>query len=300
MSKHTATAAGSALPAVEAKRWGSTLEELAAQPLVFRPDLYAGKVVLVTGGGGGFGRAMTLLFARLGADVVICGRKREKLEATAAGVARLVGREAVTIQPMTIRDPAQCEALIDAAWVKFGRLDLLVNNAGGQFPQAALEFSVKGWLAVIDTNLNGTWFMMQAAARRWRAAGQPGSIVNIVANVWRGMPQVAHTCAARAGVIYLSKTLSTEWAEHKIRVNCVSPGSIDSEGLNVYHPEVAERFRLSNPMHSLGDANDVGQAVAYIGAESGKFITGEVLVVDGGNCQWGAVWPAGKPEYFNV
>lgn len=282
------------------KRWGQTLEQLAARPLVFRADLYAGKTVLVTGGGGGFGSAMTLLFARLGANVVIAGRKREKLEATAEAVHRLVGREAVSLVPMTIRDPNQCTALIDEAWERHGGLDLLVNNAGGQYPQAAMDFSVKGWLAVIDTNLNGTWFMMQAAARRWRDSGQRGSIVNIVANVWRGMPQVAHTCAARAGVIYLTKTLSTEWAQHGIRVNCVSPGSIDSDGLNTYEPEAAEAFRLSNPMHTLGDANDVGQAVAYLGAESGKFITGEVVVVDGGNCQWGDVWPGGKPAYFDV
>lgn len=300
MNKNKGAALEPLPPAAESKRWGSSLDELAAAPLVFREDLYAGKVVIVTGGGGGFGSAMTLLFARLGAQVVICGRKREKLELTAAGVARIVGRDAVTCYPMTIRDPAQCQALVDATWDTFGRLDLLVNNAGGQFPQAAIDFTVKGWHAVIDTNLNGTWFMMQSAARRWRAAAQPGNIVNIVANVWRGMPQVAHTCAARAGVIYLSKTLSTEWAQHKIRVNCVSPGSINSDGLNVYDPAAAEQFRLSNPMHSFGDANDVGQAVAYLGADSGKFITGEVVVVDGGNCQWGDVWPAGKPDYFDV
>jgi NAD(P)-dependent dehydrogenase (short-subunit alcohol dehydrogenase family) len=161
-----------------------------------------------------------------------------------------------------------------------------------------IDFSVKGWLAVIDTNLNGTWYMMQAAARQWRDRGTPGSIVNIVANVWRGMPQVAHTCAARAAVIYLSKTLSTEWAEHDIRVNCVSPGSIATEGLNVYPDGAAEAFCKSNPMQDIGDVFDVAQAVVYLGADSGKFVTGEVLVIDGGNQQWGDVWPGGKPDYF--
>ncbi len=281
------------------KRWGYTMEQLASAPVVFREDLYAGKTVLITGGGGGFGRAMTFLFARLGATVAIAGRKPEKLAETAEGVKRLLGREVVT-HAMTIRDPAQCEALVDDVWARCGSLDLLVNNAGGQFPQAAIDFSTKGWLAVIDTNLNGTWYMMQAAARRWRDRGAAGSIVNIVANVWRGMPQVAHTCAARAGVIYLSKTVSTEWAPLRIRVNCVSPGSINSEGLNVYDPAAAARFERTNPMQTLGDAYDVGQAVAYLGAPSGKFITGEVLVVDGGNCQWGDVWPAGKPAYFKI
>jgi citronellol/citronellal dehydrogenase len=281
-------------------RWGYTMEELASAPMVYREDLYAGKTVLVTGGGSGFGRAMTFLFARLGAQVVIAGRKAEKLEATREGVERLLGLKTVTTQAMTIRDPEACAALITDTVQRLGGLDLLVNNAGGQYPQAAIDFTPKGWHAVIETNLTGTFYMMQAAARAWRDAGRPGSIVNIVANVWRGMPQVAHTCAARAGVIYLSKTLATEWAPLKIRVNCVSPGSIRSEGLNVYEPAVAAKFADTNPMRTLGDAYDVGQAVAYLGAPSGKFITGEVLVVDGGNNQWGDVWPGGKPAYFEV
>jgi citronellol/citronellal dehydrogenase len=217
------------LVADEEPRWGYTLEQLATAPMVFTENLFAGQVVMITGGGGGFGRAMAFMFARLGAHVIVSGRKPEKLEKTAEGIHRLLGKEISTVE-MNIRRPEDCEALIDHAWERYGRFDLLVNNAGGQYPQAAIDFSTKGWLAVIDTNLNGTWYMMQAAARRWRDAKMPGSIVNIVANVWRGMPQVAHTCAARAGVIYLSKTLSTEWAPLNIRVNCVSPGSINSDG----------------------------------------------------------------------
>ena len=201
---------------------------------------------------------------------------------------------------MTIRDPDQVDALVGETYERFGRLDVLVNNGGGQFPQPAIDFSVKGWLAVIDTNLNGTWYMMQSAARQWRDRDTPGNIVNIVANVWRGMPQVAHTCAARAGVIYLSKTLSTEWAPHRIRVNCISPGSIATEGLNVYPEGAADNFRRSNPMQDIGDVYDIAQAVVYLAADTGKFITGEVLVIDGGNAQWGDVWPGGKPDYFRV
>jgi len=159
---------------------------------------------------------------------------------------------------------------------------------------------LRDWRAVIDTNLNGTWYMMQSAARQWRDHGSPGNIVNIVANVWRGMPQVAHTCAARAGVIYLSKTVATEWAPLRIRVNCISPGSIATEGLNVYPEEVADNFRKSNPMREVGDVYDIAQGVVYLAADTGKFITGEVLVIDGGNSQWGDVWPGGKPEYFKV
>ena len=279
------------------KSWGASDEELAKRPLAFRGDLLAGQTFLVSGGGSGIGRAIAYVCARLGADVMICGRRAEKLEETASGIRALVGREIGTYA-MTIRDPEAVANLIEATYERFGRLDTLVNNGGGQYPQAAIDFSVKGWLAVIDTNLNGTWYMMQAAAQRWRAVERPGNIVNIVANVWRGMPQVAHTCAARAGVIYLSKTLSTEWAPLGIRVNCVSPGSIDSEGLNVYERADAEQFRFSNPMRQLGDVLDIAQAVVYLSAPTGKFITGDVLVVDGGNNQFGEVWPGGVPEYF--
>jgi len=281
------------------KPWGMSDEELASRPLAFRDDLFAGQTFLISGGGSGFGRAIAYVCARLGANIMICGRRAEKLEETASGIRRLLKREVGT-EAMSIRDPAAVARVIDATYERFGRLDSLVNNAGGQFPQAAIDFSVKGWLAVIDTNLNGTWYMMQSAARRWRAAGQPGNIVNIVAMVWRGMPQVAHTCAARAGVIYLSKTVSTEWAPLKIRVNCVASGSIDSEGLNAYDRHDAELFRYSNPLHELGDVFDIAQAVVYLSAPTGKFVTGEVLVVDGGNNQFGDVWPAGMPDYYKV
>jgi NAD(P)-dependent dehydrogenase (short-subunit alcohol dehydrogenase family) len=281
-------------------RWGFTDEELATRPHAFRDDLLAGQVCLVSGGGSGLGRAMAFLYARLGAEVMICGRREEKLQSTADGIRRLLGRE-IGCRAMTIRDPEQVNALMTETFERYGRLDLLVNNGGGQFPQAAIDYSVKGWNAVIDTNLNGTWWMMQSAARQWRDRGQQGSIVNIVANVWRGMPQVSHTCAARAGVIYLSKSVSIEWAPLGIRVNCVSPGSIATEGLNVYPPGAAERFGDANPMRRYGDAYDIAQAVLYVGLPiTGKFITGEVLVVDGGNQMWGDVWPGGIPDWFRV
>src|SRR5262249_10609250 len=157
-------------------------------------------------------------------------------------------------QAMTIRDPAQVAALLDRTWAEVGPVDFLINNAGGQFPQAALDFTVKGWNAVIDTNLNGSWHMMQAAARRWVEAGRPGCIVNIVADVWRGMPGLAHTCAARAGVIYLSKTLAVEWAQHQIRVNCVAPGCVETTAFGRYPAEGAKSFQEdANPMKRPGD-----------------------------------------------
>jgi NAD(P)-dependent dehydrogenase (short-subunit alcohol dehydrogenase family) len=273
--------------------------ELATAPLCFRSDLLEGQVCLISGGGSGMGRAIAYVLARLGAHVMICGRRADKLEETAAGIERHVGRK-IRTQAMTIRDPEAVQALVDSTVEGYGRLDHLINSAGGQFPQAALDFSVKGWNAVIDTNLNGTWYMMQAAGRHWRERGQGGSIVNIVAVVTRGMPQVAHTAAARAGVIYLSKTLAVEWAPLNIRVNCLAPGSIATDGLNIYPRAAAEAFAVSNPMKRLGDVMDIAQGVVYLVAASGKFITGELLTIDGGRQNWGEDWPAGIPDYFRV
>ena len=265
-------------------------------PLTYRDDLLKDQVVLVSGAGSGIGKAIAIQCGRLGAKVVICGRKVEKLEATAA-MLRSIGAE-VMVRPATIRDAEDVDRMQAEIWDRFGRLDHLVNNAGGQFPQAAIDYSVKGWNAVIDTNLNGSWYMMQAAAKHWRDAGQAGSIVNIVTVVWRGMPGVAHTCAARAGVIYLSKTLAIEWAPLNIRVNCVAPGAIATEGMDVYSKEAQRDLPSSNLMQRFGQARDVADAVTYLVGPSGAFVTGEVMVVDGGNQVWGDQWTIPRPDYF--
>jgi citronellol/citronellal dehydrogenase len=282
----------------DATSFGLDDDALLGLPLHFAPGLFEGKVALVSGAGSGLGKAIAIQFARLGARLAICGRRVERLEATAATIRR--AGAVCSVHAMTIRDPAQVEALIRAVHGEHGRLDILVNNAGGQFPQHAIDFSTKGWNAVIDTNLNGPWYMMQAAARHWRDAGAPGAIVNIVAVVWRGMPGVAHTGAARAGVIYLSKTLAVEWAPLGIRVNCVAPGVIATEGMNVYPDEARATFDRSNPMKRLGDVQDVADACCYLAGPSGKFITGETITVDGGHQLWGEQWTAGRPDWFRV
>lgn len=272
-------------------------DDLLTAPLTYRDDLLKDQVVLVSGAGSGIGRAIAVQAGRLGASVVLCGRKPEKLEAT-AGMLRSIGAQSL-VRPVTIRDAEDVQRMHDEVWDRFGRLDHLVNNAGGQFPQAAIDFSVKGWNAVIDTNLSGTWYMMQAAAQRWRDRGLAGSIVNIVTVVWRGMPGVAHTCAARAGVIYLSKTVAIEWAPLNIRVNCVAPGAIATEGMDVYSQEAQRDLPRSNLMQRYGKARDVADAVTYLIGPSGAFVTGEVMVVDGGNQVWGDQWTIPRPDYFS-
>ena len=272
---------------------GPTDAQLATGPLTFRDGLLDGRVALISGAGRGIGKAIAYQFARLGAKVAICGRNPERLDATAAGL-RTLGADVLAL-PLTIRDPEAVGRLFDAVYDRFGKVDVLVNNAGGQYPQAAIDFSVKGWNAVIDTNLNGTWYMMQTAAQRWRDTGTKGSIANIVAVVWRGMPGIAHTCAARAGVIYLSKTVAIEWAPLGIRVNCVAPGIIATEGMQVYPDEARREFPKSNLMGRFGEVRDVADAVTYLSGPSGAFVTGEVMVVDGGNQIWGQQWTIPQP-----
>lgn len=273
-------------------------DDLLALPLLYRSDLFQDQVAIVTGAGRGIGKAIAVQFARLGASVVIAGRKPELLEGTET-LLRRIGAEVLSV-PMTIRDPEQVATLFEATHARFGKVDHLINNAGGQFPQAAIDFSVKGWNAVIDTNLNGSWYMMQAAARYWRDHKANGSIVNIVAPFQRGMPGIAHTCAARAGVTYLSKSLAIEWAPLGIRINCLSPGVIATEGMDVYPEEARRELPNSNLMRRFGTVADVANAVCYLTGPSGSFITGELLSVDGGNQIWGDQWTIPRPEWFKT
>ena len=277
---------------------GISDDELISRESIFRPDLLAGKRILVTGGGSGMGKATAILAARLGARVAICGRDFDKLAHVKTLIADATGQE-IFARSVNIRDPDAVEAFIGAVHAELGGIDTLVNNAGGNFSQDAIDFSRKGWLAVIDINLNGSWWMMQEAAQRWRDAGAPGNIVNIVANVERGMPQAAHNCAARAGVIYLSKTLATEWAPFDIRVNCIGPGVIETEGFGVYPEEALVRFHKANPMKMRGDAWDVAQKIVYLASPAARFINGDLSIIDGGQAQWGVIWPGEMPDYFD-
>jgi citronellol/citronellal dehydrogenase len=272
--------------------------ELATQPTVYAADALKDQVVVVSGGAGGIGRAIAWLFARLGAHVVLAGRDQGKLDAL---VADLAGRNLkASAHVADIREPDAVNALFDAVWTAHGRLDILINSAGGQFPQPAIDFSVKGWNAVINTNLNGTWYMMQAAAQRWRDRKHPGSIVNIVVVTTHGLYGIAHTIAARSGVIGLSRAVAVEWAPLNIRVNCVAPGAIETEGWNVYAKEARATYPRSNPMMRAGSPWDIAEACVYLAGPSGKFVTGETLTVDGGGQLWGETWTTGKPEYLGT
>ncbi len=272
-------------------------EELAQLPTVFGEGLFDGQVVLVSGGAGGIGKAVCFLFGRLGATIVSCGRNPEKLLALEESLAGI--DVPCFTKAMTIRDPEQVDGLLEAVWERYGRLDVLVNNAGGQFAAPALDITPRGWNAVIDTNLSGAWYMMQAAARRWRDAQRGGCIVNMATVIGQAAVGIPHTAAARAGEINLSKSLAVEWAPLGIRINCLALGVVASPGL-VNYPESARPSFDHNPMRKLGDPHDVAQAVVYLAAPSGDFITGSVINIDGGADVWGEYWALGKPDWFRI
>jgi citronellol/citronellal dehydrogenase len=256
--------------------------------LPFAADLLRDQSVLITGAAGGIGREIAALVTQLGARTILAGRTVEKLRALQAEL----GATASTI-PVDVRDRDSVDAMYAAA----GTIDLVIHSAGGQFPQPAIDFTVKGFRAVIATNLEGTFNVMQAAARAWRDANRGGSIVNIVVSP-RGLHHVAHTVAARAGVKAFSEAVAVEWAPLGIRVNCVAPGVIATEGWKAYAPEVTAVYPNGNPLRRAGTAWDVALACIFLGGPTASFVTGETLEVSGGGNLWGEVWTTPKPAWF--
>ncbi len=256
----------------------------------FAPDLLTGKTALVTGGGTGLGRAIAAGLSAAGADVVIAARRLDVLETTAAEISAETGNP-VSVDQVDIRDRELVEGLA-------GRheIDILVNNAGGQFPQKARDYSPNGWNSVINLNLNGTWAMTQVFGNQM-LDGAGGVIVQIVAIVGRGIPGIAHSAAARAGVVELARTLAFEWGP-KVRVNCVAPGAFRTEGWeSTYDEEVGDMTGV--PLPYAGQPSDIANAAVFLASPAAAFVTGECLYVDGGHILHGtmnALPPDGYPE----
>jgi citronellol/citronellal dehydrogenase len=254
---------------------------MGAAESIFRSGLFSGKTAVVSGGGTGIGRAIARELASLGATVIICSRSAEHLEPTRAEI-EASGGHALALT-CNIRDADAVETFWDRVIERVGPIDALVNNAGGQFLSPAELISPKGWHAVIETNLTGAFHMSRAAyLHGMRERG--GAIVNIVADMWRGFPGMAHTGAARAGVVNLTQTLALEWAVSGVRVNAVAPGLIDSSGLKTY-PEMV-RAQLAAiakdiPAQRMGTEEEVAAAVVFLLSSAAAFISGATLRVDG-------------------
>ena len=248
---------------------------------MFREETFKDQVVLVTGGRSGIGYAIARLFLQLGARVMIASRKEESL---AKAAAELQSFGSCGYKACDIRETEQIQALAHHIKEEHGRLDILVNNAGGQFPALAEMINDKGWNAVINNNLNGTFYMTREMANSFFIPQKQGVIINIIADIFRGFPGMIHTGAARAGVENITKTLAVEWSEYNVRINCVAPGIIESSGLSTYPKPIREMFdaaRAAIPLKRFGTVEDTANAVCFLASPLASYITGITLYVDG-------------------
>jgi citronellol/citronellal dehydrogenase len=254
---------------------------------MFQPDLFKGKTILVTGGGSGIGFAIARHFLQCGAEVFICSRKAGRIEKAVQELS-LFGK--VKGQVLDIREPEQVAQMAEFIANESGKLDILVNNAGGQFPSPAADITPKGWQAVVNTNLNGTWYVTQTMAQQFFFPQNQGVVLNIVVNNERGFPGMAHTAAARAGVMNLSKSLAVEWASRGIRINCIAPGIIQSSGLENYPPEIVADVARTIPMKRLGTVDEVAALTLFLASPAAAYMTGDTIYMDGGARLWGDIW----------
>jgi citronellol/citronellal dehydrogenase len=262
---------------------------------VFRPDLFAQKSIIVTGGGSGIGRCTAHELAALGAHVVLIGRKLGKLERVAAEIVEDGG--SADFDTLDIRDEAAVKTVVAAIVERRGRVHGLVNNAGGQFPAPLALINQKGFETVVRTNLVGG-FLMARELFTQHLNDHGGSVVNMVADIWKGMPGMGHSGAARAGMINLTQTAAIEWAPAGVRVNAVAPGWVASSGLDTYSGAVKAmipKLRESVPMHRLATEAEVSAAICFLLSEAAAFITGETLRVDGGAPLASPHWPMPTP-----
>ena len=259
---------------------------------IFAPGLLDGQVCVVSGAGTGIGRATALELASLGATVVGCGRRDEPLKAMIADVETGGGK--AEFEAMDIRDDEAVDRLMDGVLERHGRIDLLVNNAGGQFLSPAEAISPKGFRTVIELNVQGTWQMTHAAATKAFIPQQRGKVVSITVSPHQGFPGMVHTGAARAAVENMMRTLSVEWARFGIRTVAVAVGQFDTETLRTKYPkEVVANVAGTVPLGRLGSEEEMAWLIAYLASPAGDFYSGCVITIDGARDNWFGTWPPG-------
>ncbi len=250
-----------------------------------RPDANAGRVAIVTGGGTGIGRATALELAGTGARVVVCGRRDQPLEEVVAEIAARGGEgHAIAAD---LREPASAERLVAGALERFGAVDVLVNNAGGQYSAPAEDITADGWRAVHRASLDAVWAVTREVAVRAMIPGGGGLVVFVGFSPLRGIPGFAHACAARAAVANLASGLALEWSRHGIRTVCVAPGTILTDALATYGAESVAGWERSVPLGRLGRPEEVASMIAFLASTGGAYVTGTTIAVDGGADAWG-------------
>lgn len=263
---------------------------------IFHPELFKGQTFIVTGGGSGIGRCTAHELATLGARVALVGRKAEKVEAVKAEILEDGGL--ASAHACDIREEESVKATVAAIIEEHGGLNGVVNNAGGQFPSPLTGINQKGWETVVRTNLTGG-FLMAREAYTQALAKTGGAIVNIVADMWGGMPGMGHSGAARAGMVNFTQTAAVEWGTSGVRVNAVAPGWIASSGMDNYPEQMKDWIRSLGdnvPIKRMGTESEVSAAICFLLSPGAAFISGDCLRIDGGASQGGRMWPLPKAK----
>jgi NAD(P)-dependent dehydrogenase (short-subunit alcohol dehydrogenase family) len=259
---------------------------------IFRPGLLEGQVCIVTGAGTGLGRETALELARLGAVVVGCGRRSEPLEETAKLAEGLPG--SFGHESLDIREEDAVDSFVAGVVERHGRIDTLVNNAGGQFMSPAEAISPKGFRTVIELNVLGTWLMTHAVATKAMIPQGDGKVLSVTLSPHHGMPGMVHSGAARAAVENMMRTLSVEWARFGIRLCALAAGQFDTETLRTKYPKVVvDNVAGTVPLGRLGTEEEMAWLVAFLASPAGDFFSGTVLTIDGARDNWFGSWPPG-------
>ncbi|HEY9792884.1 MAG TPA: SDR family oxidoreductase [Candidatus Obscuribacterales bacterium] len=249
------------------------------------PSDFTGKTCIITGGGTGLGKAMAQELSRRGANLVIASRKAENVESAAA---QIRGETDGNVLPLVtdVRDPEQVQALVDKSLEKFGTIDILINNAAGNFVVPSEKLSINGWNSVINIVLNGTWYCSSAVGRQM-IKQKSGAILNIIATfAWTGAPGVVHSASAKAGVLAMTRTLAAEWARYGIRVNALAPGVMMTEGASknlLFDNDKAQAMiKKAIPLNRFARLDEVAKIAAFLCSSDAGYITGDVITADGG------------------